>query len=108
MKNYRNQNQILESKIINLENKRSENLKELKIQFDTSYQELRPSRLLIRALNDIKEEPKVKSNLFESLISLAGGYLSKQLLVGKSKSIIKNLLGFTLQYFTTKIISKNI
>ncbi|WP_339917398.1 hypothetical protein [Yeosuana marina] len=108
MRNYRNQNQILESKIINLENKRSENLKELKIQFDTSYQELRPSRLLIRTLNDIKEEPKVKSNLFESLISLAGGYLSKQLLVGKSKSIIKNLLGFTLQYFTTKIISKNI
>tara|TARA_R110000868_G_scaffold37619_4_gene132844 strand:- start:1239 stop:1571 length:333 start_codon:yes stop_codon:yes gene_type:complete len=108
MRNYKNQNQILEDKIINLENKRHENLKALKIQFDTTYQELRPSRLLIRALNDIKEEPEVKGNLFESLISLTGGYLSKKILVGKSHSVFKNLLGYVVQYFTTKIISQNI
>lgn len=108
MRNYRDQSQVLEDKIIHLERKRNKDLKELKIQFGTASQELRPSRLLIRAFNDIKEAPEVKGNLFESLISLTGGYLSKKILVGKSKSIIKNLLGFTLQYVTTKIISKNI
>lgn len=108
MRNYRNQNQILENKIIYLESKRHESLKVLSIQLETTYQELRPSRLLTRALMDIKEAPEIKGNLFESLISLSGGYLSKKLFVGKSKSIIKQVLGFTIQYFTMKIISKNI
>ena len=108
MRNYKYQNQILEDKILFLENKKRENLEGLKMQLEATYQELRPSRLFIRVLNDIKEEPEVRGNLFESLISLTGGYLSKKILVGKSHSIFKNLFGYAVQYFTTKIISKNI
>lgn len=108
MKTHKNQSQILEEKIINLEKKRNENLKELKIQFDSTYHELKPSRLLIRALTDIKEEPQVKGHLFESLISITVGYLSKKLWVGNSDSIVKNIFGYVVQYVTTRIISKNI
>ena len=104
----KNQIQILEQKISNLERKREENLLALKVQFQITYHELRPSRLLIRALNDIKEEPEIKGNLFESLISLTGGYISKKIWVGKSHSIVKNLFGYVVQYITTKIISKTI
>ena len=75
---------------------------------DETYQEFRPSRLLIRVLIDIKEEPEIKGNLFESLISLTGGYFLKKIVVGKSHSVFKNLLGYAVQYFTTKIISNNI
>ncbi len=108
MKSYRNQNQILEAKILALENKRRIKIEELKAQLEVTYQELRPSRLLNRALNDIKEEPEVRGNILESILSFAGGYLSKKILIGKSSSIIKNLLGYGVQYFATKIISKNI
>jgi deoxyhypusine synthase len=108
MRNYKYQNQILEDKILVLENKKRENLQDLKLQLETTYQELRPSRLLIRALNDIKNEPEIKTNILESILSITGGFISKKILVGKSHSIFKNLLGYVVQYFTTKIISNNI
>ena len=108
MRNYNHQSQILQGKILFLENKKRENLQDLKLQFEITYQELRPSRLLIRALIDIKEEPEVRGNLFDSLISLAGGFLTKKIFLGKSHSIFKNLFGYVVQYFTTKIISKTI
>ncbi|WP_100616036.1 hypothetical protein [Confluentibacter citreus] len=108
MKNHKNQSQILEEKIIALENKQKVKISELKDQLDLTIQELRPSRLLNRALNDIKEDPKVKGNVLESVISLAGGYLSKRILLGKTHSIISNLFGYGVQYLATKIISKKI
>lgn len=108
MKTHKNQSQILEEKIINLERKRKENLELLRIQWHSTYQELRPSRLLIRVFNDIKEEPQIKSHLFGSLISISGGYLSKKIWVGNSHSKFKILFGNAVQYVTTKIILKKI
>ena len=108
MNKYKNQSQLLDSKIAELENKQQRNLKELELELDITYQEFRPSKLLTRALNDITEETEVKTNILESVLSLAGGYLSKRILVGKTSSIFKNLFGYGVQYFATKIISKNI
>ena len=102
------QNQLLDSKMIALEKKQKKDFDELKFQFDTTYQELRPSRLLHRAFEDIKEEPKIKNNVFEGLLSIVGGFLSKKLFVGKSNSTFKNLLGYTIQYITSSFISKKL
>ncbi len=108
MKTHKNQSQILEEKIIHLEKERSENLEELKIQLNYTYEELKPSRLILRAFNDINEEPQVKRHFFESLISITGGYLSKKIWVGNSNSKFKNLFGYVVQYVTTKLISGNL
>ncbi|OYX22787.1 MAG: hypothetical protein B7Z06_11170 [Flavobacteriales bacterium 32-35-8] len=108
MKNYSKQSQLLDAKILALEYKQKIKTRELKEQLNITYQELRPSRLLNRAINDIKEEPQLKGNILESILSLAGGYFSKRIIVGKSNSIFKNLLGYGIQYLATKIISKNI
>lgn len=108
MNKYKNQNQLLDAKIIALETKRRQNLKDLQLQLDITYQELRPSKLLSRALEDIKEDQKIKGNLFESVISIVGGFISKKIFIGKSNSTFKNLFGYAIQYLTTKIISKNI
>lgn len=104
---YKDQNQLLVARIIALEHKKSVCYQELSTQLKFTYEELRPSKLLIRALVDIKEEPEVKGTLYESVLSLVGGYISKRIVVGKSKSIIKNVLGFVVQYVTTRLISKN-
>ncbi|PKQ46096.1 hypothetical protein [Confluentibacter flavum] len=108
MKNYSNQSQLLDAKITALENKQKIKTRELKGQLDLTYKELRPSRLLNRVLNDIKEEPQLKGNILESALSLVGGYLSKKILVGKTNSIFTNLFGYGVQYLATKIISKKI
>jgi hypothetical protein len=47
-----------------------------------------------------------KNKLLPTFLSLVGGYLSKKIVVGHSKNLIKNLLGFGVQYITTQLISK--
>jgi hypothetical protein len=108
MKNYSNQDKILADKILQLEIKRRDDFNDLKSQLGITYDELRPSKLLKRTFNDIKQEPEIKGDVISSLLSLGGGYLSKRILIGRSNTIIKSLLGYAVQYFSTKIISKNI
>ncbi|MGE5944778.1 MAG: hypothetical protein ACM31G_10610 [Flavobacteriales bacterium] len=112
MKNSSNQSQVLEAKIIALENKQKIKAEELKSQFDITYHELSPSKLITDLFkgtyNKIKNEPKIKGNILELVISLVGGYLSKKVLVGKSNSVLKGLFGFGVQLLTTKLISKKI
>ncbi|MFB9057406.1 hypothetical protein ACFFU9_11710 [Mariniflexile ostreae] len=108
MKVYKNKNQELDARIAALETKRDNELLALKMEANVALTELRPSKLLKRAFTDVKEAPEAKKDLFEILVSLAGGYLSKKLVVGKSNGIFKNLLGYAVQYLSTKIISKKI
>lgn len=108
MKNHKNQSQLLEERILALEHKKRLKTRELKSQLDTTYDEFRPSKLFNRAFKDLKEEPEVKENILESVLSLAGGYLSKRVLMGKSHSIFKSVLGYGVQYLATKLISKKI
>lgn len=112
MNKINNQSQVLEERILALENKQKVLAIEMKNQFDITYQGLKPSSLITNALkgtfNNIKNEPKLKGNIIELLLSLGGGYLSKKVLVGKSNSTIKNLFGYAIQFLTTKLISKKI
>lgn len=108
MKTDKNKYQELRDKISVTEKKQKEDFLILKTELNKAYNELKPSSLLNRAIADIKEEKVAKNNLFEALISLTGGYVSKKLLVGKSNSLVKNLMGYAVQYVSTKIISKNI
>jgi hypothetical protein len=112
MKTKINQSRVLEERILALENKQKAIALELKTQLDVTLQELKPSKLITNTLKEtfykIKNEPQIKGNLIEVLLSLGGGYLSKKVLVGKSNSTIKSLLGYAVQFFTTKLISKKI
>tara|TARA_R110002096_G_scaffold431563_1_gene646970 strand:- start:10218 stop:10547 length:330 start_codon:yes stop_codon:yes gene_type:complete len=105
---YKSKNQELEARIMALENKQKVQFSVLKTELNHAYLQLKPSKLLSRAIEDIKETPKAKKNLFEVLISVAGGYFSKRLIVGKSNSMFKSLFGYTIQYLSTKVISKSI
>ena len=108
MKTYKNKRLELEAKITALEIEQHQDFKALKKELNNAYDQLRPSKLLNRAILDIKDEKETKNNLLEVLISITGGYFSKKLLIGKSNGMLKSLMGYAVQYFFTKIISKNI
>lgn len=108
MKTYKNKSRELQDRIIALENKRKNEFAVLKIQSQIAYQELSPTSLLNRAVTDIKESQNAKGNIFETALSVVGGYLSKKIFVGKSNSLFKSILGYAVQYASTKFISKNI
>ncbi len=108
MKSYKDQNERLDLAIEELELKRDLKFIELKHQLASTYESVKPINMLNQALEDFKESPSIKSNLLQTVVSLAGGYFSKRLLIGKSNSMLKNLLGYVLQYGVTNFISKKV
>ena len=101
-------NRDLEQEILRLRTQKDNDFKALKSQMEYSYKELKPSRILKRVFVDLKEEPQIKNNVLESILSLAGGYFSKRLLIGKSSTFLKSVMGYLIQIGATKIISNKI
>lgn len=108
MKTYKNQSERLDDLILQTQEKRKTELAQMQSQFHQVYNELKPVNLLNQALVDIRETPYVRRNLLESVISIAGGYLSKKMIMGESNSFIKKIMGYALQYGMTHFISKKI
>jgi hypothetical protein len=108
MKTFKNQSERLDDLIQEIEEKRNHDLNQMRSQFHLVYNELKPVNLLNQALVDIRETPYVRRNLLESVVSIAGGYLSKRMIMGESNSFFKKILGYGLQYGMTYFISKKI
>jgi hypothetical protein len=47
-----------------------------------------------------------KEQLFSTVLSLVGGYLSKKALVGNSKKGSERIMGYAVQFLTTQFLSK--
>ncbi|MGM5469601.1 hypothetical protein ACS386_04940 [Flavobacteriaceae bacterium LMO-SS05] len=104
----KNQKQSLDKAICALEIQRKTEFVELKEQFFKTGEHFRPINILNQTIKDLGESPVLKTNLFEALISVTGGYFSRKMILGKSNSLIKNLLGYVLQYGITNFISKKV
>ncbi|EDP94765.1 hypothetical protein U8527_07585 [Kordia algicida OT-1] len=101
-------NRELEQAILKLKAQKEADMFELKSQISASMEELRPTRIIQRIADDLKNEPQVQNNVIQSTISLAVGYLTKRLLIGKSNSFFKSVLGYLVQIGATKIVSNKI
>lgn len=108
MASYKNQNTQLDEAIALLEMEREMKFEELKDQMAITFQSMKPIHILNVALEDIKDFPEVKSNIVQLVVSLAGGYISKKILLGNSKSTFKKIVGSILQYGITNFISKKV
>ena len=108
MASYKDQNTLLDQTIARLEMERDSKFEELKDQMAITFQSVKPVNILKGTLEDLKHFPEVKSHFTQLATSLLGGYLSKKLLVGKSPSTFKKILGYLLQYSVTNFISKKV
>ncbi|MEO8254546.1 MAG: hypothetical protein ABI554_09190 [Flavobacterium sp.] len=108
MGSYKNQNTQLDEAIARLELERDLQLDQLQEQLQVTFHSMKPITILNDTLEDFKRFPEVKSNLIQLVTSLVGGYISKKVLIGKSNSKVKKLLGYLLQYGVTNFISKKV
>ncbi|MDQ3047781.1 MAG: hypothetical protein M3R27_09555 [Bacteroidota bacterium] len=90
-----------------LEIKQKEEGKALKAELMATYEGMRPSNLLKKALRDITQAPDLKGDLINATIGLAAGFLTKKATVGDSSNPLKQLLGTFLQMGVTSLVSKN-
>lgn len=107
MKKYNNI-EALNKVILLLEDRKKLEYNDLKLQFHETSENFRPINIFKQSVKDFTEIGEVRTNLFETLLSISGGYFSKKIIIGKSNSIIKNIFGYALQYTVTNFIAKKV
>jgi hypothetical protein len=96
----------LSTAIKRLERRRMVMEEDLKDDFHTLLQELKPTNILKNTLHEVQESTSLKHNLLKVALGLGAGYFSRKMVVGKSAGIVKKALGTALQYGITNFIAK--
>lgn len=96
----------LNQKIKFLEAQQDREWCEIKDEIEEIKENLKPLNLIRNTFEEVNEAVGFKSDLAQSAISIGIGYLAKKLVIGKTDSIFKNILGSVLQLAVTTLISK--
>jgi len=96
----------LNQKIKFLEDQQDREWCEIKDEIEEIKENLKPLNLIRNTFEEVNEAVGFKSDLAQSAISIGIGYLAKKLVVGKTDSIFKNILGSVLQLAVTTLIAK--
>ncbi len=78
----------------------------IKDEIDEIKENIKPLNLIRNTVAEINETVGFKSDLAQSAISIGIGYLAKKLVIGKTDSIFKNILGSILQLAVTTLVAK--
>jgi len=97
----------LNDAILLLEIKQYQEVILLKVQFNNTYESLKPINVFRTTFNELLTAPDFKDDLLNTSISMVTGYLSKKIAFGSSKNIGKQISGSILQLLITNIVSKN-
>lgn len=108
MKTYKDENLKLDIAIAKIKKEKDLKLAILKAQLNTTFQSIKPSNIIQQTLVDLKQSTDFKENIKDVSIGILGGYLSKKILVGKSHSIFKKMMGFVVQYGMTYFLSNKL
>lgn len=90
-----------------LEIQQAEEGKELKEQFKATYESLKVVNLVKNSLKELTDSVEIKNNLFESIVSIVTGYLSKKLMINSTSNPFKKILGALIQLGVTNLVAKN-
>ena len=108
MKQHKSHVVLLDEAIARLEYRRQIEYQDLKAQFHETTETFKPANIFNQTIKDLRELPEIKSNLLQTVLSIAGGYFSKKIVLGKTNTFTKSILGYVLQYAVTNFISKKV
>lgn len=97
--------EILKERIAVLETKQAEEGKAFKEELMAVYESLRPSNLLKTTIKDLTSSTELKKTLFESVIVLTNGIITKLLVTSTKGSTISKLLTTLLQLGVTNLLA---
>ena len=101
-----NQTELLDLRIAELTLQHNQELVELKQQFHAVKNSMSPTNIVQQGLNGFYQTFVNKENLMSTILSIIGGYVSKKVVIGKSDSSIKKIIGNVLQFFVTSYLTK--
>ena len=90
-----------------LEIKQAESEKQLRIELINVYENLKPINILKNLARDAVNSESLKLDAANTIASLVSGFISKKIIVGKSKNPFLKLIGIGIQFGMTTLVSKN-
>lgn len=79
----------------------------LKEQFSITVNRLRPVNLIKDTFKDVVESSDLISNVINTSLGLAAGYLTNRVFIGSHGGMLKRLLGNIIQMGVTTVIAVN-
>ena len=96
----------LKRMIAELEIKQKNESQLLKEQLDITISNFRPANIVKSLLKEFYSSENVLDEFINTAISVTSGFLTKKVVVGKSKNQLLKLLGLALQFGITTVIAK--
>jgi len=93
----------LKAAIAELEQRRIIQEEILTSELQTVYENLQP----LNVLQKVTSSPGVRNTLLKATIGLGAGVLSKNLLIGQSAGILKNVIGNVIKYGVATLVARN-
>ncbi len=87
----------LKEAIFELEIRKKEQGRIIKEKFYIIRENLEPANIIRNTINEVATSPRFRLNLLGAVVGLGAAYFSRKLVVGKSVSIFRKILGSVLQ-----------
>jgi hypothetical protein len=90
-----------------LEIRQAEEGRMLKEHFSLTVESLKPVNLIRSSIKEMTNSTDLKNNLFETVFSILGGYLSKKIMVSSKSGPFVKIIGAVLQFGVTTVLAQN-
>lgn len=90
-----------------LEIRQAEEGQALKAQFRITFESLKPVNLIKSSISELTGSSEIKNSLFETIVSILTGYLTKKMMVSSKSNPFMKILGAVLQFGVTSLVAKN-
>lgn len=97
----------LKAAIVELENRKVNEKQALVNDFHAIAESLKPLNLLKSTFHKVKESQGISGNILKAAVGLGVGLLSKKILISKSTSVVKTLLGSAIKMGVAGLVAKN-
>lgn len=90
-----------------LEIKQAEEGEILKEQFRITLESFKLTNLIKNSIKELTGSSEIKANLFETIVSIITGYLTKKIMIKSGGNPFLKIIGVMLQFGVTSVIAKN-
>jgi hypothetical protein len=97
----------LKETILALEIRQAVEEKQLRAELFNVYENLKPINILKNIARDAASNESLKIDFTNTLASLFSGFISRKIIIGKSKNPFLRLIGVGIQLGMTTLVSKN-
>lgn len=97
----------LDAAILQLEQQKDWQEKDLIDHFKKTKESLSPMNLVKSGIEELTGSPEIRDNVFNAAIGVGTGFVTKKLLVGKSDSLFKKILGGAVEFGVANLVAKN-